>query len=169
MVVYGGSIGGGSLASDDLYLLDLKNGEESATWNLVKINGKTPGKRYGHTIAFLQGSIVVFGGNTGNQPSCDVWILPFEVYDSKVSYVWSKIEVNNNVMPAPRVYHACAVCTKGNARGMMLIFGGRDGQENALNDTWGLRKHRDGSWDWAMAPTYRIEQTPKCRYNVKII
>ena len=27
MVVYGGATGGGSLASDDLYLLDLRNGE----------------------------------------------------------------------------------------------------------------------------------------------
>ena len=28
MVVYGGATGGGSLASDDLYLLDMRNGEE---------------------------------------------------------------------------------------------------------------------------------------------
>jgi protein phosphatase len=27
MVVYGGACGGGSLASDDLYLLDLRNGD----------------------------------------------------------------------------------------------------------------------------------------------
>lgn len=30
MVVYGGATGGGSLASDDLYLLDLRNGEKKA-------------------------------------------------------------------------------------------------------------------------------------------
>jgi len=30
MVIYGGATGGGSLASDDLYLLDLRNGEEMA-------------------------------------------------------------------------------------------------------------------------------------------
>jgi protein phosphatase len=30
MVVYGGATGGGSLASDDLYLLDMRNGEEMA-------------------------------------------------------------------------------------------------------------------------------------------
>ena len=28
MVVYGGATGGGSLASDDLYLLDMRNGED---------------------------------------------------------------------------------------------------------------------------------------------
>jgi protein phosphatase len=30
MVVYGGATGGGSLASDDLYLLDMRNGEDQA-------------------------------------------------------------------------------------------------------------------------------------------
>jgi hypothetical protein len=30
MVVYGGATGGGSLASDDLYLLDMRNGEVMA-------------------------------------------------------------------------------------------------------------------------------------------
>ncbi len=30
MVVYGGATGGGSLASDDLYLLDMRNGEDMA-------------------------------------------------------------------------------------------------------------------------------------------
>jgi len=28
MVVYGGATGGGSLASDDLFLLDMRNGED---------------------------------------------------------------------------------------------------------------------------------------------
>ena len=49
---------------------------------------------------------------------------------------------------------------------MMLIFGGRDGGENALNDTWGLRKHRDGKWDWAQAPNYKTDFFPKHRFNV---
>jgi protein phosphatase len=30
MVVFGGATGGGSYASDDLYLLDMRNGEEMA-------------------------------------------------------------------------------------------------------------------------------------------
>jgi len=30
MVIYGGATGGGSLASDDLYLLDMRNGEQQA-------------------------------------------------------------------------------------------------------------------------------------------
>jgi len=40
----------------------------------------------------------------------------------------------------------------GSANGMMVIFGGRGPDTNALNDTWGLRRHRDGKWDWVKAP-----------------
>ena len=47
---------------------------------------------------------------------------------------------------------------------MMVVFGGRkesrkdhNGSQRelnttALNDVWGLRKHRDGSWDWVTPP-----------------
>lgn len=40
----------------------------------------------------------------------------------------------------------------GSATGMMVIFGGRTGDQSALKDTWGLRRHRDGRWDWINAP-----------------
>jgi len=40
----------------------------------------------------------------------------------------------------------------GSANGMMVIFGGRGPDNNALNDTWGLRRHLDGKWDWVKAP-----------------
>lgn len=78
MVVYGGATGGtysiilllninigGSLASDDLYLLDMRNGEELAQWMIVPVVGSTPGRRYGHTIIFSKPHLLVFGGNTG--------------------------------------------------------------------------------------------------------
>lgn len=32
MVVFGGAVGGGGLADDNLYALDLKNGEDVACW-----------------------------------------------------------------------------------------------------------------------------------------
>lgn len=56
---------GGSLASDDLYLLDMRNGEEMAQWMIVPVVGSTPGRRYGHTIIFSKPHLLVFGGNTG--------------------------------------------------------------------------------------------------------
>ena len=47
---------------------------------------------------------------------------------------------------------------------MMIVFGGRDGNGNALNDTWGLRKHRDETWDWVLAPNKSSSQIPCPRY-----
>lgn len=31
---------------------------------------------------------------------------------------------------------------------MMIIFGGRDNKSSTCKEIWGLRKHRDGRWDW---------------------
>lgn len=50
------------------------------------------------------------------------------------------------------MYHSAALCSTGSASGMMVIFGGRTTDTSALNDTWGLRKHRDGRWDWVKGP-----------------
>ena len=106
--------------------------------------------------------IVLFGGNTGSQPANDTWILNLD----KSPFSWNKLEIAEDTTPASRLYHAAGLCTKGNAQGMMIIFGGRDAAENALNDSWGLRRHRNGSWDWVIAP-YKSDP-PKNRYNVKI-
>jgi protein phosphatase len=67
-----------------------------------------------------------------------------------------------------RVYHSAALCNTGSANGMMVVFGGRTADQSALNDTWGLRRHRDGRWDWVRAP-YRVNgETPTHRYQVKL-
>ncbi len=172
MVVYGGSTGSknnflynldGLLAGDELYLFDHKVKDEEAnwsTWSIIPTTGKSPGKRYGHTLSFMKPYIVLFGGNTGSQPANDTWILNLE----KSPFTWEKLDLPENSIPSPRLYHAAGLCSKGNAQGMMIIFGGRDSTEIALNDTWGLRRHRKGNWDWVSAP-YKTEG-PKNRYNV---
>jgi protein phosphatase len=77
MYVYGGTTGGNvfiilalisiesELAADDLYMLDLKQGEENAAWYIVPVAGTTPGRRYGHTMVFADPCLVIFGGTTG--------------------------------------------------------------------------------------------------------
>lgn len=77
MVVYGGAAsGGGGLSNDDLFLLDLRNNNES--WIIIPVTGPTPGKRYGHTLIFFKPFLIVFGGNTGTFPVNDVWVLNVE-------------------------------------------------------------------------------------------
>jgi protein phosphatase len=47
---------------------------------------------------------------------------------------------------------------------MMVCFGGRTSDQSSLADTWGLRRHRDGRWDWVKAP-YKAGETPTPRYQ----
>lgn len=47
---------------------------------------------------------------------------------------------------------------------MMVIFGGRTSDQSALKDTWGLRRHRDGRWDWVKAPYKPSSDEPLARY-----
>ena len=83
------SVIGGSLASDDLYLLDLRNGDQAAQWMIVPVVGKTPGRRYGHTIVFSKPYLIVFGGNTGTEPVNDVWVLNVD----KAPFSWIALEL----------------------------------------------------------------------------
>ncbi|OMJ90431.1 hypothetical protein SteCoe_7238 [Stentor coeruleus] len=158
LAIYGGATGGGSLASDDLFLLDIRNGERSATWMIVPVVGITPGRRYGHTLVFSKPNLIIFAGNTGSETINDTWTLNVE----RSPFAWTKIEVS--LFPPARVYHSAALCMTGSAAGMIVIFGGRAVDQSALNDSWGLRKHRDGRWDWVKAP-YKAPLVPTYRYQ----
>lgn len=160
LVVYGGATGGGSLASDDLFLLDLKEGETNSSWMVVPVVGATPGRRYGHTMVYIKPNILVFAGNIGTESVNDVWRISFD----RTPFSWSKVELRGD-LPLGRVYHSAAACLTGSASGMMVIFGGRSSDQNALNDTWGLRQHRDGRWDWVKAPMKSVGERPSARYQ----
>lgn len=113
-------------------------------------------------MCFVKPYIVIFGGNTGSQPTNDVWMITLETNQ----FVWNKLIFQEGSAPSPRLYHACGMCLEGTAQGMMIIFGGRDNTENALNDTWGLRRHRNNEWSWTPAP-YKTDLIPKNRFNVR--
>lgn len=131
-------------------------------WKIIEVANKTatPGQRYGHTMLFNKPYLVVFGGNSGSRAENDVWLLNI----LRGPFAWQKYEFQSKIMPCPRVYHSAAICEEGSAFGMMVVFGGRketkkdhngsqrELQVAALNDIWGLRKHRDGSWDWVTPP-----------------
>lgn len=149
------------MASDDLYLLDMRNnGEQMATWMVVPVIGQTPGRRYAHTLVFKKPYLILFGGNTGTEPTNDVWCFSVD----KAPFSWQKLETAGS-MPMPRNYHSAAMCTEGSAQGMMVVFGGRSNDQKALKDTWGLRRHRNGSWDWIKAPSKGNGDEPMARYQ----
>jgi protein phosphatase len=140
----------------------MREGEEQAFWNKVPVVGKTPGRRYGHILSYTKPYLITFGGNTGAEAVCDFWCLNVE----KSPFSWTKLASNSDI-PSVRVYHSAAYCNSGSANGMIVIFGGRTKDGSALNDTWGLRRHRNGKWDWVRAPySYGHNKTvPKGRYQ----
>ena len=90
-------------------------------------------------MCYLKPYLIIFGGNIGNKITNDIWIINLD--DGILE--WKKLEPVGD-SPCARMYHAASVCKYGGAAGMMIIYGGRSDTGTALNDTWGLRKHRNG-------------------------
>lgn len=166
MVIYGGATGGGSLSSDDLILLDYRD-VESATWLTVPVVGTTPGRRYGHTMAFHKPNIILYGGNIGSMCQSDIWVLDVD----RTPFTWKEVPLSSNTpRPPARVYHTADICLDGPASGMMVVFGGRTHENKHLGDLWGLRQHRNGQWDWIEAPTRRgTPAAPRCQHSASFI
>jgi protein phosphatase len=164
LVIFGGAMaGGGSLAPDDLHMLEVsRTSSDEAQWLKIMTEGVGPGKRYGHTMVFSEPHLMVFGGNTGSESVNDVWILAID----KTPLTWVKVICSSPTAPPARVYHSAALCSLGSAAGMVVIFGGRGHNGVALNDTWGFRKHRDGRFDWVKAPYKNHKPEPSGRYQV---
>ena len=143
MIIYGGSTNDGWLTDDKLWYLNFKNFEK-LSWNICETVGKTPGPRYGHSLNFINPYFVLFGGCNPNVLN-DLWIINIDINPSE----WVKINFENDVLiPCARLYHRCAICEKGEYLGGMIIHGGRDNENKALNDVWVLKKNRKGNWAW---------------------
>ncbi len=165
MVIHGGSVGGQQLAEDELWLFELKkDNEEYGSWKKINYHSRGPGKRYGHTINYMKPYFILFGGSCYTQLLNDLWII--DIKSPQIN--WIQIDYKNNVAPSPRLYQTCGFCDKGEEKGMMLLFGGRDSNENPLNDIWGLSHNKDNSWSWTRAPITDNELL-KPRYNHSIV
>ena len=163
MAVYGGSNSSG-LVDDKLWLLHLSE-QNDGIWSEVKVEGPTPGQRYGHSLIYLNPFFVLFGGNFNPNLSNEVWVINIK---SNISQ-WQKIKFkNDDIIPCERLYHTCGICPTGNCTGMMIIFGGRNSNEKPLNDIWGLTLHNDGHWSWSKGEIKNgYEMKP--RYNHSMI
>ncbi len=105
--------------------------------------GPTPGKRYGHSLVYINPCIYLFGGNlSSNLLSNDVYFINL----NKIPYSWIKINFSNDLkIPCQRMYHS--VCVYDNK---MIIVGGRSEKDNALNDVWMLYKGNNKKFYWKL-------------------
>lgn len=160
MVIFGGAHSHGNLVDNELYLLKLSNNETLAKWVKVPVENSRPTSRYGHAMVFFKPYILVIGGNIGNEPCNEVWALSID----KNPFFWNKLEFKDSE-PAPRVYHTSAIWRSTNKVDMVLMFGGRNAKNVALNDMWGLRRHKNSVWDWVKAPIKNESYQPMERYQ----
>jgi protein phosphatase len=110
-----------------------------------------PQKRYGHIMVYLSPYLIVHGGVMKDlqQYSSDLWIINLDEKINEEYYEWKRVEFDkDSPLPPPRMYHTAGICKSGRAKGMIIIFGGRNDEKMILNDAWGLRRHRNGKWDW---------------------
>ncbi|KAI3775967.1 hypothetical protein L1987_45727 [Smallanthus sonchifolius] len=136
MVVVQGGIGPAGLSAEDLHVLDLT--QQRPRWH------RSPGPRYGHVMALVgQRYLMAIGGNDGKRPLADVWALD----TAAKPYEWRKLEPEGEG-PPPCMYATASARSDG----LLLLCGGRDANSVPLASAYGLAKHRDGRWEWAIAP-----------------
>ncbi|XP_031400292.1 serine/threonine-protein phosphatase BSL3-like isoform X3 [Punica granatum] len=143
MVVIQGGICPVGLAAEDLHVLDLSH--QRPRWHkLVAVHGPGPGPRYGHAMALVgQRYLMAIGGNDGKRPLDDVWALD----TAAKPYEWHKLEPEGEG-PPPCMYATASARSDG----LLLLCGGRDASGVPLSSAYGLARHRDGRWEWAIAP-----------------
>ncbi|KAK5810435.1 serine/threonine-protein phosphatase BSL3 [Gossypium arboreum] len=142
MVVIQGGIGPAGLSAEDLHVLDLT--QPRPRWHRVVVQGPGPGPRYGHVMALVgQRFLMAIGGNDGKRPLADVWALD----TAAKPYEWRKLEPEGEG-PPPCMYATASARSDG----LLLLCGGRDANSVPLASAYGLAKHRDGRWEWAIAP-----------------
>ncbi|KAL3849811.1 hypothetical protein ACJIZ3_011693 [Penstemon smallii] len=142
MVVIQGGIGPTGHSTEDLHVLDLTN--DKCKWHRVVVQGEGPGPRYGHVMDLVaQRYLVSVCGNDGKKVLSDAWALD----TAQKPYVWQRLNPEGD-RPYGRMY------ATGGARsdGMFLICGGRDTSGAPLSDAYGLLMHRNGQWEWTLAP-----------------
>ncbi|KAH9626072.1 hypothetical protein KSS87_011379 [Heliosperma pusillum] len=151
MVVIQGGIGPAGLSAEDLHVLDLT--QQRPRWHRVVVQGPGPGPRYGHVMSLVgQRYLMCIGGNDGKRPLADVWALD----TAAKPYEWRKLEPEGEG-PPPCMYATASARSDG----LLLLCGGRDANSVPLASAYGLAKHRDGRWEWAIAPGV----SPSSRYQ----
>ncbi|XP_022155618.1 serine/threonine-protein phosphatase BSL1-like isoform X2 [Momordica charantia] len=142
MVVFQGGIGPAGHSTDDLYVLDLTN--DKFKWHRVVVQGQGPGPRYGHVMDLVaQRYLVTVSGNDGKRVLSDAWALD----TAQKPYAWQRLNPEGD-RPSARMYATASARSDG----MFLLCGGRDSSGAPLADAYGLLMHRNGQWEWTLAP-----------------
>lgn len=128
--------GGSSMECEnvDMYTLDLSS--SLFKWSIVKTKAEGdqddnfPKTRDEHSCVLYDNSMIVFGGFTFGQRTNDIFKYDFS------KNTWSKIANAGKDVPLPRAGHSAVIKYDDINGDCMFIFGGKDDDNNKLNDTW---------------------------------
>ncbi|KAL2900532.1 Serine/threonine-protein phosphatase BSL1 [Bienertia sinuspersici] len=143
MVVFQGGIGPAGHSTDDLYVLDLTN--DKYKWHRVVVQGPGPGPRYGHVMDLVaQRYLVTVSGNDGKRVLSDAWVLDTAAKSHMFGRGLTLKVIDHLLECMPQQVLDQMAC--------FLLCGGRDSTGAPLADAYGLLMHRNGQWEWTLAP-----------------
>ena len=87
--------------------------------------GQVPETRDEHTAVVYEGTMVIFGGFVRGTRSHDIYRYYFK--ENK----WENIQPLGGVVPLKRAGHTTVIYGDS-----MIVFGGKDEDNNKLNDLW---------------------------------
>ncbi|KAL4432921.1 hypothetical protein ABPG74_014435 [Tetrahymena malaccensis] len=124
----------GGLGQDIFNQVEVLDLEQNLKWQTLEHNStknNTPVVRFGHSMNYYKGSLIVFGGETHFNTSfkqkqclCDIYALNI---DSKK---WAQINVTGDIPQGRRGHTSCIVGR------WMIIHGGSNFRDFTLSDLW---------------------------------
>lgn len=97
-----------------------------------------------HSCVLLGNSMIVFGGFAYGQRTNDIYQFTFS------NNTWRKIAAAPGDIPMPRAGHSAVIKEDSSNGDCMYIFGGKDDDNNKLNDTW---KFNFKTSEWIQIPS----------------
>jgi len=127
LLVFGG-FDGNQKCLGDVFTLNLATME----WSEAKPKGTCPSPQGGHRTCVFENTMLCFGGEgDDDKKRNDVFVLDFDTME------WSVADIpdgDDGERPQKRYCHSISLLSTGE----MVVFGGRDGDNNLYNDSWVL-------------------------------
>ncbi|SOV23654.1 conserved Plasmodium protein, unknown function [Plasmodium sp. DRC-Itaito] len=139
-------------------------------WVEIRVKGKKPSKRYGHSLDFLYPHLILFGGNDEicdeDHSYCknDLWILNIEKCkkgkekkDGHINFylyfIWEEINYQY-VNPLGRSFHSTAIWYDAKKKkNNLILYGGKMKDQNLCSRIF-LLQFNGYVWSWSILPVY---------------
>ena len=144
-----------------MYTLDL----QLFRWAVVKPKAESdnpenlPHTRDEHSCILYEDSMIIFGGFSFGQRTNDVYSYNFNTNK------WNWMAHQGKVAPCPRAGHSAVIKIDKAAGDCMYIFGGKDDDNNKLNDTW---KFNFKSLMWTQISGYDEPPLPRSGHAAQV-